>query len=448
MEKFPEIEKLAQIIPPNLQKKYDLAKFKLVLIVIVWITIAVYSFIATFLGYKLSNLGNVSFILALSSQIFTVIYAIPDMGDVRKHVFNKFTLPFWLIICLTAHVISFGGSAFYHYMKTSQVSGRPDITTPYQAKVLRETQEKILFNTKDYKIFLNSLVAYYELKKESSLEGTGASSIKGRGDRVKLLENVVSEIKEELSLANAKFPDDQFDKIVNPQVELSTFLTLASNISANATHPDSNIVNTADALSHYKDMKKDRPPLNFNGNEKVISQKEGRALIRQYISQYPFVKIDIPYEDLGAASGKFKSVNAIIKEASLFDEKGAFKPNNAFGLFAATIIEVATLIFNLFFIVQGKNLKTVVRRMNRRVVLNNAVDLSRSTIAHFTLITRKANDVDLSYPIMMISMAREQIFRKLEWEHKLYCSDTSANPKRNERKPNILRRFWVKWGWL
>lgn len=448
MKTTTDIYQIAKLVPPNLQKKFNLARFKLILIVAVWLTIAIYSFIATFLGYKISNLGNASLILALSSQLFTVIYAIPDMGNMRRYVFNKFTLPFWILICLTAHIISFAGSAFYHYMKTSQVSGRPDITTPYQANLLKETQSQILFNTNDYKVFLKSLIAYYKTKKQSSLEGKGPSSVEGRGDRVKLLENIVAELNEELSLANAKFPDDHFSKIVDPNIKLNMFLTLASTISSNVSHPESNIFDLSNSGNNIEKLQVERPLFNFSDADNVISQKDGRALIRSHISKYPFINIKIPYEELGAASGKFKSINEIVKQASLFDKSGDFKPNNAFGLFAATVIEVATFIFNLFFIVQGKNLKSITRRMNRIVVLNNAVDLSRNLISSLTLITKKAHKIDFSFAMLIISTARTEIFKKLDRRKKLFCSEISSKPERNMyiKRLRFLNKLWPKWG--
>ncbi len=118
MEEKITIEELDKLYPARLRKRLMIANWKLIVITILWITVAIYSLVATFYGYKVLNLGNISFILAFASQLFTVIYAVPYMNDINTKIFKKFAIPIWIIIAAAAHIISFGGSAFYHLYET------------------------------------------------------------------------------------------------------------------------------------------------------------------------------------------------------------------------------------------------------------------------------------------------------------------------------------------
>lgn len=439
------IEDLGGIVPPSLRKRILLAKVKLWLIVFVWLSVAFYSFFATFWGYKIINLGNTSFILAFASQFFTVIYAIPEIGNIKKRIFNRKTLIFWLILCLSAHLFSFFGSAFYHYVLTTKVKSRPDFTTPSQLDLLTETQRKLLFNTNDYKKYLHSLSRYYKSKMERSEGGAGASLLPGKGKRYAIFKTVAGAIDEEISMAEGLFPDDQITKITDPNMKLDDFVIILGGMSGNILHPNSRTESLAAAVQNFIEYKETRPLFDYGKNETPPEPVLVRKIVRNHMARYPFVKVEIPYE-LGSGGFQLGAIDRLMSIMRFWESETRVTYSKSFGLIAAAIIEIATFIFNLFLIVQDNNLRMITKKLNRSSVLYNAMERAKSTIVHFSYISEKIEKLDLSYPVMIILLAKEQIFYHTDMGNKIQFSDQFVGPVLSSEKENrgILKTAWNK----
>jgi len=430
------IEDLGGIINPSLQKRISISKIKLWAIVFVWFSVASYSFFATFWGYKIINLGNTSFVLAFASQFFTVVYAIPEIGNIKKKIFNKKTLFFWIILCISAHSFSFLGSAFYHYVLTIKVQNRTDFATPTQLELLHETQRKVLFNTGDYKNYLNSLKKFYETKKVKSDSGSGVSLMTGQGKRYDIFKTVVGALDEEISMAEVLYPNDQIIKITDPNIRISDFIIILSSMSVNFLHPNSKTESLASATQNFDNYKRVRPEFDYGKDEDIPDPKIGRERIKNYLANYPFVQVKIPYE-LTSGGSYLGSIDKLLSMLQFWKSETGIKYSKSFGLIAAVIIEIATFIFNLFLIVQDTNLKMITKRLNRSSILYNAMERAKSTIVHFSFISDKIEKLDLSYPVMLILLAKEQVFFHTDMKEKIQFSDSSFElalpPKREKR---------------
>ncbi len=180
--------------------------------------------------------------------------------------------------------------------------------------------------------------------------------------------------------------------------------------------------------------------------KKLLNQKKGRDIIQKYIRKYPFIKIQIPYDTLGSASAKLNSVSDFFKQLSPFDNKNNDPFGKAFGLFAALLIEVVTLLFNLFFITQNKNLEILKYRMDRSSLLSSAVDEARMTLASFSSITERRGEIDLSFPALLIELARKQIVRNIQQDQKMYCRERLTTQIKTPVKRSWFRKILVRWG--
>ncbi|MCD4727209.1 MAG: hypothetical protein K8R46_06085 [Pirellulales bacterium] len=437
---------LGTIVPEKLKKKYRLSKIKLWIIVIFWISIAIYSYLATFFGYKYANLGDMSFVLTLASQIFTMIYAIPDVGEIRKRMFRVGTLPFWIVVCFSAHIISFGGSAFYHYLTISKVEGRADLATPQQVQLLHNVQKKITFNTRGYINYLEGLEEYYKGKKSDSIDGYDASSTGGRGDRAKLLENVVSELSNELKWTRKQFPEEDIDKLTSSDIELSQFTSHANVISSTISHPESQIKELARAQKLRMELSRNKPPFDYGYSDAVPKPAIARQKIKDHIVNYPFIKIVVPYEQLGSAIGRIESLGDLFSLKILDEGDYKSKYSSAGGLFAATVIEISMLIVNLFLVIQSRNIKAIYKRLDRTPIVDTAYDVTLDAIARFIPFTQKAGKIDPPTYIAVLSIGRNYIDRHQQINQRLICTELSAKPIKEESNTGFLKKIWTQVG--
>lgn len=432
-------------VPQGLAGRIASAQTKMRIIMAFWLLIGSYSLVTTFMGYKLSHLGNLSIILALASQVFTMIYALPDVGMVKRFFFGA-SIPFWLILCIAMHGVSFCGSAYYHYMLTMRVMDRTDHASLEETKVLEDSQDMLRFNTYDYVRFLDKLTAYYERKREQSETGKGVSSLSGQGDRYRLFNNVVSELEAQKSLVFAEDRVDRINDLLEPNVEIRAYVNGLNKLSASITRPESSYRDIIQARLSLKELRKETPRFDYARGETVLSPTEGRKIIVAYLERYPFTKIDVPHDLKSTGSNKLSGLKKALMLEGLKDDKGEFDLGSFFGLFAATIVEIAMFVINLFFAAQSRNLKVLKERIDRSSMINCAESEGRDVLAWLSRVTEMAKALKPAYPVTLLSMAQDSIKFNCDRNQRMLLTSLTARRATGDYARRLFKRLWIRWG--
>ena len=445
---MPEItnadRRLFRIVPHRIASRRRLTRVKLWIAITIWVTVGLYSGLATFFGYKTAQLGDVAVIITIASQFFTMIYAIPEFSAISRRLLGHATIPALIVLCLTAHIISFLGSAFYHYNEASKTKSLG--LTANQLNILDDTRNKVYFNTIGHDVFLEGLEGYYEGKAKESENGFGVTGRSGQGARYRLYMNTASEVRSEHALFNTKVNLDEARAIIYDNNDINEFIANLRLLPTAVTHPESDVGTLGESQRLLNNLQNERPNLDFNAGEVVPEPRHGREVISAYIKRYPFVQVSAPVEALMTGGGKIEGLGQILKALSPFDSNnGGY--NVTIGLMAGGVLEIAVFIFNIFVNLLYRNLASIKRRTDRSTIINASYSSVLQVIMWYKPASQSIQRIDNPRLVTMLEMVKKFINSGLDRQDAMKCTEFSSKPyHEGEEDDSYLRTIWNRWG--
>lgn len=412
-------ERLAYTKTRDMKWDMRISVFALMFILSMWAAVAFYSFYSTLNGYDYLKFNDLAIVLTLSSQFFTVIYAIPVFTNIASR-----RLPVFIglvVFCVLAHMLSFGGSVFYHHIKQNTVDGTP----VYQQDDLRRYQARIRFNTAEYLAFLESVRSTMLQRRADSLAGRGPSGWDGPGPRSKLYNNVIGEL-EGYVLAYQKAVKinglDHALEEVRSAKTLSGLEEVYKSLPSMATQEESRIedVGTAKRMLNRLRTRIDAA-FNYGKDDFVPDGKLARSKLRGLVEQYPFVDASF---DLSSLTGK-GMLRSMATEVGNLAGAGfwSFVHNAKMGILIAVIVEFSVLLMNFFVRTYArKPAKQALAAKIRRIFFEAAAILARF-YSYNRQYSVNVRGVEGSAVVDLISRARNVIRKHIDMRHKILVRD-------------------------
>lgn len=437
--------RLNNIVPQRIGTRLKLARLKLLVAVLIWLAIGIYSGMATFLGYKIANLGNVSLVITIASQFFTMAYAIPEFESVSRRFLKNFTIPTLIALCLGAHVISFLGSAFFHYTKAS--TARELGLTANQVEVLDDTGKKIKFNTLEFASFLEGLTNMYEGKAEASDNGKGITGRTGKGDRYRLYMNAASEVRLNREMLDQAIDFKEIDTLVHDTPDPAEFIRKLRTLPTSVLHQESEITTLGEAGRQLAILTGQRPSLDYETDEKVPDPKYAREILSTYVHRYPFVRVENPVEEVLTGGGKAAGMRRIFDTLNPFGDSTTHGYNESVGLLVGAILEISVFIFNIFVNLIYRNVQSILRRKDRSTIINAAYSCMLSITMRLTSVSENVQRLNTKTVVFMLDLAKRHFDKGLDRRRAMKCTELSCRPyDEEEQERSMFRSVWNTWG--
>jgi hypothetical protein len=348
----------------------------LVVILPLWIANGGYSFIATMTGYTALGQQALAALLAGVSQAFTLIWALPIISADE----SKDKKPFWhffLVIVVIAHILSFAGSAFYHYSVSVQslehgrkitltnlLLGDVEFLFQGEAKEFKTAKDSIKFNTLSRLNFLTETADYFEGRAKQAAAGLDKTKVAMKGKIYWAYFAAYKEVSAHKTSLEKKLRKDDFKWLYNGQATARAWIQAVSRVSPEVLSPaNASDIQLADAKTKLAELRKNRP--NFNKLTGVPDEEYARNLALEYISKYPSIMIDYDTLAFKKSTGRIAEVFQAVSPVRMLED-----PANLIYPGVALLVEMLMIIFNLMIRSGFEKVKWIRLCSNRDALIN------------------------------------------------------------------------------